>query len=139
MIAVALASGATRAEAAKRANVGESTVFRRLRDAAFRARVQQLRGELVTQTVGRLAEAGAEAVTALANLIKHADGKLKARAASIVLAMLFRGRELVDVEERLRALEGDGSRPQEDKDDEEYGTPEETGVGEAEDPPPDAG
>ncbi len=61
----ALVTGATRQEAAKAAGVGESTVYRRLADPAFRRRVSAARSELIDAAVGRLADATTEACQTL--------------------------------------------------------------------------
>jgi hypothetical protein len=49
-LVLALASGATAVSAAEVARVSESTVYRRLRDPEFRARVDAEREALVTRT-----------------------------------------------------------------------------------------
>ncbi len=59
----ALATGATRQEAAKAAGISETTVYRRLADPAFRRRVNDARSELIDAAVGRLADATTEACT----------------------------------------------------------------------------
>jgi hypothetical protein len=54
---VALAGGATVRDAARRAHVGERTVYRRLDEPDFRRQVQDARAGMVAQAVGKLADA----------------------------------------------------------------------------------
>src|SRR5262245_54806858 len=66
---LAMACGCSVKEAARRANIGSTTAYRRITDPAVRKAVAKARQDLIGQAVGRLADAGCEAVDALtANL-----------------------------------------------------------------------
>jgi transposase len=52
----ALAGGATVRAAARKGAVSESTVYRRLRDREFRARVTEARAAMVERALGRTAD-----------------------------------------------------------------------------------
>lgn len=58
----ALAFGATVENAARKAGMGERTVYRRLADPAFRARLEQARLDAVLRTAGMLTGAALRAV-----------------------------------------------------------------------------
>jgi hypothetical protein len=111
-LAVSLAGGATLRDAAAAAGIGERTATRRWADAAFRRRVAELRGEMVGQALGRLADGMAAAADVLRALLgaENSDGeprneKTRLAAAAKLLELGVRLRESVELEERLAALE----------------------------------
>ncbi len=69
-----LSVGATRAGAAKAANVSESTVFRRLQNEAFRRELASAKEELIRSTVARLSASATQAATTLQRLL-NADSE----------------------------------------------------------------
>src|ERR1700683_4898153 len=104
----ALACGATVEIAARKAGVAERTVYRRLTDAAFKARLMESRADMVQRTAGLLTGAGMSSVKTLVDLqhdVAVAAG-VRRRAARDVLEMGLRFRENVDLEQRVVALEG---------------------------------
>jgi hypothetical protein len=117
----ALACGATVENAARKAGVGERTVYRRLADTAFRERLNQERLDLVKRTAGMLTGAGPTSVKTLLDLQTDftVAAAVRRRAARDILEMGLRLREGAELEERLAAIEarlgrqlGDvGSRP----------------------------
>ena len=104
---VALAAGATPAEAAQQARVSRRTAYRRLEDAEFRRRVAVERDMLVRATVGRLTEASLEAVETLRALAidQGTAPAVRVSAAKAILDFGWRFREQADVIQRLAALE----------------------------------
>jgi hypothetical protein len=104
-LALALASGLTVGAAARRAGVGERTAYRRLADAAFRARVAALRGEMVERALGRAARGMSAAADTLRQLLKADKESVRQGAARALLELTVRLRESVELEERLAALE----------------------------------
>jgi hypothetical protein len=109
-LVTALASGASVVTAAAKAEVSERTVRRRLEDPAFRARVDEARGELVRQAVSKLADIGALAGETLGELVREGSGAVRLGAARSILEFMFRGHELDtlarQVEELRRELGG---------------------------------
>jgi hypothetical protein len=107
-LALALARGLTVRRAAVRCQLSESTVYRRLRSKAFRAKVDEIRAGMVSRTVGRLGCLGGRAVQTLRKILQHSpDVKAKLGAARAVLAHLFRnadGELAREVEELKRLL-----------------------------------
>lgn len=111
-IAVALATGQTAQGAADAAGVGVQTVWRRLRNPAFKARVAELRAQMVSAATGKLADGMGEAAEVLRNLIGDtcADGEPRSEkiilgAAVKLLELSVKLRDSVELEERLSALE----------------------------------
>jgi hypothetical protein len=102
----ALAGGATVAEAAKRANVSERTVYRRLEEPAFRQHVTVARHEMVSQAVGLLALASRAAVGTLAALLQPSIApSVRLGAARAIIELGSKLRESEELEARIAALE----------------------------------
>ncbi len=105
VLVLALASGATVEDAARRANVGISTVYRRMKDAEFQLQVQEARGAMLTRTVCDLADATTAAVRTLRQLLDAEGDQVKLGAARAILDQAVRLREHTDLEMRIAALE----------------------------------
>jgi HEAT repeat protein len=103
---LALAAGQTARDAAQAAGIGERTAARRMADPAFRTRVSQLRGEMVTRALGRLADGMAEAAETVRALLQAESESVRLGAARSLLELGNKLRESVELEERLAALEG---------------------------------
>ena len=104
-IIVALAGGQTVQAAARAAGVGESTVFRRLRDAAFRGAVAAARAEVTARALGKLAAASTAAASTLRKLLNAESEAVKLSAARSILELGTKLREAVELEQRIVALE----------------------------------
>src|SRR5437879_5891418 len=102
---VALAVGHTVREAAQLAGIAERTATRRTADAEFRRRVAELRGEMVSQALGRLADASVEAAETLRSLLGGNSESARLGAAKAILELGNKLRENVELEQRLTALE----------------------------------
>src|SRR5262249_3574387 len=92
-LAAALAAGQTVPQAAAAGRVSERTVYRRLQSPEFRARVQQLRQEVLFQTSGRLAGAAGEAADVPRALLSDTAPRIRLRAAVAVLHAMLRVHE----------------------------------------------
>jgi len=109
-----LASGVTRQQAAQSAGVGERTVYRRLEDPAFRAKIEEARADMLARTSAMLTAAGAAAAGTLVRLLRAESDAIKLAAAVRIIELGVRLRESEQFESRLAALEaqlGDGPRP----------------------------
>jgi len=104
-IALALASGATIAQAAEKAGCSPRTVYRRLEDLSFGKAVAELRSQMITQAAGQLAARMGEAVETLQTLLKAESENVRLGASRSILEMAIRFREQLEIDERLRALE----------------------------------
>ena len=106
MLVMTLACGATVEAAANKVGLSEATVYRRLQDSKFQARLQQFRSDMVKRTAGALTAAAMEAVKTLLSLqqatVPHA---VRLGAAKAILEIGIKVREISDLEERVAALE----------------------------------
>ena len=93
--------------AADAAGVSKTTIFRWLSDPTFAAAYKQARGHLLTSTLTALQSASSTAVATLSEVMKDTTAQPSARvsAAKAVLEMSLKAREVLEVEERLAALE----------------------------------
>ena len=109
LIVAALAAGHTLQEAAETAGVSPRTVSRRLNDHAFKQRIQTLRGEMIGQAVGRMADGMSDAAATLRKLLKAKGESVRLGACRAILELGVKLREAVEFEERLATLEGKAS------------------------------
>ena len=104
---LALACGATVEAAAKQCDLTDRTIYRRLQDPDFRARLQELRADMVKRAAAMLTAAATKAVQTLLSLQKESvSANVRLGAARAVLEIGIKVRELVDLESRIAALEG---------------------------------
>jgi hypothetical protein len=92
-------------DAARAAGLSERTAARRAGDPAFRARVNALRGEVVSAAVGQLAALLVDATGALRRALTCGSAAVEVRAALGIIDHLLKVREQTELEERLRTLE----------------------------------
>ena len=100
-----LAAGSTVAAAAIAADVSPATVYRRLEDAAFAARLRDMRGLAVRTAAGRLAAAMTKAVDVMAALLDSATEATRLRAADRLLDHAVKTAEVLELDQRLAELE----------------------------------
>jgi hypothetical protein len=110
--AAALAGGKTKADAARAAGVTTRTIHRWLQDDDFRGQVAERRAELLDQALGALSEAAGEAVATLREALSAPPSQARATGARVaaaraILSMLVPLKEVLDIEERLVALEAE--------------------------------
>ena len=105
-LVLALACGATVEAAARQSKVSDRTVYRRLKDPKFRARVREARSEMVKRAAGMLTAAAGESVRTLLSLQKESvTPAVRLGAARAVLELGIKVREMVELEARIAALE----------------------------------
>jgi len=103
---LALACGASVDAAAKQCDVHERTVYRRLGEPQFKAKLQALRNDMVRRACGMLTAAANEAVRTLLSLQKEATpAPVRLGAARAILEMGLKLREMVELETRMSELE----------------------------------
>ena len=105
LAALSLAAGASIRAAAKNAEAGERTLHTWLDDPAFKARVAQLRAEILDQAVGGLAVGTSKATATLLKLLDDESAGIRLRAAQAVLDSAIRFRDAAEMDARLQALE----------------------------------
>jgi hypothetical protein len=103
----ALLSTKSVAEAAKKANVGQRTLFRWLADTAFKRQLAIAEGELVAVATRRLLQYQDSAITVITSIMadKTKPATVRLRASMAIVDYSLKMRELLNIEERLAALE----------------------------------
>jgi hypothetical protein len=105
LAAFALATGATREQAAKDAGMSTRTLYHRLNDSAFVALVQRHRNRILNESVGQLVKASGDAVSVLRGLMGGSDPQTQLRAAVAVLDHVVQLSKHAEFAERLAAME----------------------------------
>ena len=91
--------------AAVKAGVSESTLVRWLQEPAFKAQYRAARRSVVEGAIGRLQQAATQAVDALARNLTCGTPAVEVGAAKAILDQSIKAVELVDLVERVEALE----------------------------------
>jgi hypothetical protein len=104
-LVLALACGLSVPQAAKRAGIGQNTAYVRMRNPEFRRDVARAHDDLLSQAVGRLADAAGEAVDVLRAGLRSESGAARTRAALGILAHMIRGMEAHELARRIAELE----------------------------------
>src|SRR5262249_23113453 len=106
VLLMALACGATLDAAAQKAGVSKPTVPRRLQEPEFRQRLQEVRSDMVQRAARTLTAASTEAIRTLLALQQPLTPyATRLGAARTILEVGIKMREVVDLDERVRALE----------------------------------
>ncbi len=100
-----LLSTSTIKDAAKAAGVSEVTLWRWLQDADFSTHYRAARRQVVERAVSELQAATGEAVEALKRNLHCAHAATEVRAAQLIIEQSVKGIELMEMEERVKALE----------------------------------
>jgi hypothetical protein len=105
-LALAIAAGKSLRDAAAVTGLSERTAYRRLAEESFRQRINDLRAEMMQRSLGKMADAMADAADVLRKLMAEAEREsVRLGAARTVLELSVRIRETVDLEVRVKALE----------------------------------
>lgn len=105
-LVLALACGATVEAAARQAVLSERTVYKRLAEPDFQARVKAVRADMVRRSAGLLTAAAGQAVQTLLDVMKPTSPPAaRLGAAKAVLELGLKFREVAELEIELRALE----------------------------------
>ena len=106
LLCFALACGSTVEAAAAKSGLAERTVYRRLEDPDFREHLQEFRGQMVERASAMLSASGMEAVKTLLGLLERSiPHAIRLGAAKAILEIGMKLRDLLEVEQRLAALE----------------------------------
>jgi hypothetical protein len=105
VLALGLATGMTVEAAARQANLAPRTAHRRLGEASFQRKVDELRGELVRQALGRLTEGMTAAADTMRALLSAESESVRLAAARAILDSSCRLREAAEFDQRLREVE----------------------------------
>ena len=85
--------------------VSERTAFRRLEDAAFKARVAELRSAMVRTAAGRLVDGMTEAAGVLRAGLTDPDANIRHKSAVKLIELGVKVTELAELEQRVEELE----------------------------------
>jgi hypothetical protein len=99
---LALACGASVENAARQSGLTERTVYRRLKDPAFKDKINAVRREMLTRAAGAMTAAAMESVKTLLDLQKpNQPGAVRLGAARSILEIGIKMREVTDIEEQM--------------------------------------
>ena len=101
----ALLESASIADAAKRCELSQETLYRYLKDKEFVTDYRNARRQVVENSITQLQQASGEAVEALRRNLSCTNPQAEIRAAQIILDNALKGVELVDILERLEQIE----------------------------------
>jgi hypothetical protein len=102
----ALACGASVEAAAQKAGISRATAYRRMHDPELQRQLQEIRSEMVRRTSGGLTASGAEALKTLLSLMQPTvPPGTRLGAARSILEIGMKMREVVDLDEQVKALE----------------------------------
>jgi len=106
---IALLSEPTIEKAAAKAGIAKPTLWRWLQIPEFQAAYREARREAVSQAIGALQRASAEAVEALRRIMNDTTAPATARvnAARSIIEFAIKGVEIEDILARLEALENE--------------------------------
>jgi hypothetical protein len=102
---LALALGASVAQAAQQVRISRRTAFRRIKEPGFQTRVETAKSGLVAQAVGRLSGSGVKAAQTLDSLLDNRNPRIRLAASRATLEYMFRGTEVDTLRRRVEALE----------------------------------
>lgn len=105
LLVTALARGASVEEAAGTSRLSARTVYRRLQEKNFRARVSKMRNRICDQTVGQLSAASIQAATTLVELLDSGSDSIRLAAARTILEQSTKLRETCELVARVGELE----------------------------------
>jgi DNA-binding transcriptional MerR regulator len=103
----ALLATPTITAAAGRCGLNERTIRRYLEEPEFERRYTEARDHLLDQSIFALQKLGVAAVAVLGRNFEAENRHVQIRAAKTVLDTMLRGVELVEIQERLQALESE--------------------------------
>jgi hypothetical protein len=92
-------------EGRRKAGVSKNTLYTWLKDEKFKAELDRLREEVISDALDRLKRSIADAVEGLTKLMSAKEKNIKIRACERVLEFFFRAKELEEIEARLSELE----------------------------------
>jgi hypothetical protein len=111
-LALALASGVSIADAAAQADVGRTTVYRKLENPNFRRLVAEYRDRLIATALGRIADNLTRGADVLAQMLDSPEPHIRIRAARALFSLGIKLRDSVDLTMRMREVELELARKQ---------------------------
>ena len=97
--------GNSLAEAARKLRVGTSTLYRWAHTDAFKEQLDAGRRVIFDEAIGRIKAASGKAVDKLVSVMRGPDLAEARKAATTILELGFRSKEMLEFEARIAALE----------------------------------
>jgi hypothetical protein len=101
-----LVAASTYEEGRKNARVSKNALYTWLREPAFRDELSKQREAIFTEALEDLKSHILSAVSALVGLLSTSDERLRRQVANDVIKHVFKAREILEIEKRLKDLEG---------------------------------
>ena len=105
-VALLIASGKSIKDAAAECGAGERTAHTWLKDPGYRSLIAELRGRLLNQAMGKLADAAGEAIEVLRASLRDVNPNIRLRAAVSVLDGMMKMYPHVELAEQLVDIQG---------------------------------
>jgi len=102
---LALIEAPTMADAARRAGVSRSALFLWMKDATFKAKLDELRAEMFDEGLGLLKAATSKAARVLSALLDSRNENTRRLAGVSILTLSLKANETMEIEARIRKLE----------------------------------
>ena len=99
-----LVSSPTYAEGCKKAKINKTTLYKWLKDDAFRDELDRQRDEVAAEAFGQLSQSLTKAVESLVALLDNGDDRLKRLAAKDIISVFVQHKQAEDFERRLTAI-----------------------------------
>ncbi len=92
-------------EAARRAGITSKQIYSWLKQPEFQEELKKQRNSIFCDALGALKAGSQKAIQTILYLLDDKDPRIRLLAAEKILSNAFKGTELMDIEERLSALE----------------------------------
>ncbi len=100
-----LVSCPTYTEGCEKAKINKTTLYKWLKEPAFKAELDRQRDEIAAEAFGILSQSLTKAVETLVDLLDNNDARLKRLAAKDVVDFIIRHKENEDLDRRLTEIE----------------------------------
>jgi hypothetical protein len=102
---LAMAVGMSVPQASERAGISFNTGYRRMEDPEVQEAIDKARGDILSQAVAKLVDAGCKAIDALVANLADQSAVVRHNAAAAILGNMLQGMSLLEITRRLERLE----------------------------------
>ena len=95
----------TYTEGCKKADINKTTLYKWLKEPAFKAELDRQRDEVAAEAFGVLSQGLTRAVETLVGLLNNKDDRLKRLVCNDIIEHIFRYKENEELEQRITAIE----------------------------------
>lgn len=100
-----LVSSATYTEGCEKARINKTTLYKWLKQPAFKAELDRKRDEITAEAFGVLSQNLTKAIETIVSLLDHQDDRLKRLTAKDIIDFIIRHKVNEDLDKRLTAVE----------------------------------